>query len=381
MRILHVLGHVGRLVHDPDQHAMAGIGNAALQIAAAQVKLGHQVTVCGFSEPQPTGTGSWRGVKIVTLTRAKWARLTTRLDAALLWPLFLQTLKTHPVDVLHIHELGLLHLPLSKARVMHIHVPFSEKTCKSHLWKKADAVVCVSKHVRESFLKSSAYASERTFVVYNGAAAASLSETEVKELRESLGVSSDKIAIFFAGALVHNKGPDVLLRALQELIARYTQMNGRIKVLIAGGSDLWRVQDQDADHFFKELRSLADGLDAAFLGMLPHDKVLALYQASDIPVVPSVFQEPHPLAVCEAMAAGKPVVASNVGGIPETIIDGQTGILFSPGDHVSLAGILKQLIENPMQRSQMGLAAKERAKDFTWQSSAMKLNGIYTALL
>lgn len=381
MRILHALGHVGRVVHNPDQHALAGIGNAALEIAAAQVELGHQATVCGFSEPLPTGIGMWRGVQIITLARSERARLTPRLDASLLWPLLRQALKAQPVDVLHVHELGLLHLPFGKARVMHIQVPFGADVGKSTLWNKAQAVVCASEYVRDSFLGMSPYPPERTFVVYNGAAAASLGESQVQQLRESLGLSNAKIAILFVGALVHKKGPDVLLRALQELAARRPMLVGRIKVIIAGGTDLWRIKDQDADSFDAELRSLAQGLDVDFLGMVPHHRVLDLYAASDIPVVPSVFPDPHPLVFCEAMAAGKPVVASRTGGIPETAIDGQTGFLFPPGDHVALAAILERLIEDPQLRSQMGLAAQARARHFTWQSSAERLDEIYSTLL
>ncbi len=381
MIVLHALGHVGRLTYDPEHHAIAGIGNAALQIAAAQVELGHQVTVCGFSEPLPTGIAMWRGVKIITVPRSNWARITHRFDASLLMPLFLQILKMLPLDILHVHELGLLYLPFSKARVIHIHVPFDESVMKSPLWKKADAVICVSKYVQEEFLNSSFYPQEKTYVIHNGATSTSIAEPEVKKLRDSLGVSGDKIAIFFAGALVHKKGPDVLLKALHELLSKHPQYNSRIKVLIAGGVDLWRVKDIDANSFYLELKSLAKGLDVTFLGSLPHEKVLSTYQACDIPVVPSIFPEPHPLTVCEAMAAGKPVIASNVGGIPETILDKQTGFLFPSGDYFALAGFLEKLIEDPVLRLQMGHAASERAKEFTWKSSAEKLNKIYFSIV
>lgn len=381
MHILHALGHVGRLVHNPDQHALAGIGNAALEIAAAQVELGHQVTACGFSEPLPAGVGMWRGVEIITLSRSPRARLTSRLDASLLWPLFRQALKAPPVDVLHVHELGLLHLPFGQARVMHIQVPFSADVGKSGLWNKAHAVVCASAFVRDSFLGISPYPPQKTFVVYNGARAAAWDESQIQQLRDSLGISRNKIAILFVGALVRKKGPDVLLRAVRELAARCPALAGRIKVIIAGGTDLWRVKDQDADSFHAELRSLAQGLDVDFLGMVPHHRVLDLYAASDIPVVPSVFPDPHPLVFCEAMAAGRPVVASRTGGIPETAVDGQTGFLFPPGDQDALADILERLIEDPQLRAQMGHAAKERARNFTWQSSAERLDEIYATLL
>ena len=70
---------VGRLVHNPQDHALAGIGNSVLNIAAAQVARGHQVLACGFSDPLPTGRGTWRGVNIITKHRWGWAASLSQL--------------------------------------------------------------------------------------------------------------------------------------------------------------------------------------------------------------------------------------------------------------------------------------------------------------
>jgi len=85
--------------------------------------------------------------------------------------------------------------------------------------------------------------------------------------------------------------------------------------------------------------------------------------------------------VCEAMAAGKPVVASNVGGIPEIVIDRESGILVPPGDAAAIAGAVAELAHAPGLRRRMGLAAQRRAQAFTWDIAATKLESVYEQVL
>jgi glycosyltransferase involved in cell wall biosynthesis len=79
-----------------------------------------------------------------------------------------------------------------------------------------------------------------------------------------------------------------------------------------------------------------------------------LLATADIVVHPSVFPDPLPNAIREAMILGKPVIGSRIGGIPEIILDGVTGCLVEPGDPAQLARALHQLLEDPGQRRQLG---------------------------
>lgn len=381
MKIVHVLGQVGRVVHNPEQHALAGIGNAALQIAAAQAALGHDVAVCGFSDPLPTGFGTWQGVEISTVRRWGWARISPQLDASLLLPSFARLTRQRPIDVLHIHELGLLHLPLGRIRILHIHIPLGVSAASSKLWRKSDGIVCVSEYVRQSLVRMIGYPEERIYTAYNGAPPVDFGDSEVQKARETLGIARNQVMILYVGALVPQKGPDVLLKAFREMVAAHSDTRTRAKLVIVGGSALWRMKSADADVYEQELRSLADGLDVSFLGMLPHNEVLRLFQASDIAVAPSIFPEPFGMVVCEAMAAGTPVIASRVGGIPEVVLEGKCGILVSRGDHCQLAEALYRLVEDPILRSRMGAAAKKRAQLFTWAAAAERMQEIYEGLL
>jgi glycosyltransferase involved in cell wall biosynthesis len=105
-----------------------------------------------------------------------------------------------------------------------------------------------------------------------------------------------------------------------------------------------------------------DGIVAT--GALPHDEVVELYTEADVVVVPSIWKEPFPRVILEAMAAGRPVVATRSGGIPELVEDGATGILVAPRDKLELSQALVRLLEDPGLRKRMGEAGRQRLERF-----------------
>jgi len=93
------------------------------------------------------------------------------------------------------------------------------------------------------------------------------------------------------------------------------------------------------------------------------------YRAADICLVPTIAQDGLSLTSVEAMASGIPVVASRIGGLPYTVSDGLTGLLFEPGDPVDLARQIARLLDDPGLRRRMGLAGRQRFEDeFTWET-------------
>ena len=104
------------------------------------------------------------------------------------------------------------------------------------------------------------------------------------------------------------------------------------------------------------------------MGWLDHQKIVKVYQDMDICVIPSLWEEPFGMVATEAMACGKPVVASKAGGLRDSVEDGVTGFHFPPGDSDTLAEKIDILLDDPSLREKMGGAGRERAERlFDWE--------------
>ncbi|MBI2425946.1 MAG: glycosyltransferase family 4 protein [Candidatus Hydrogenedentes bacterium] len=106
------------------------------------------------------------------------------------------------------------------------------------------------------------------------------------------------------------------------------------------------------------------------LGWCSFNETAELYRRADVCVVPSVWQEPFGMVALEAMATGRPICASAVGGLQHIVADGETGFLFPPGDAPALAAALSRLLDDAPLRQRMGDAARARvASRYTWEQA------------
>jgi starch synthase len=111
--------------------------------------------------------------------------------------------------------------------------------------------------------------------------------------------------------------------------------------------------------------------------MLPVDEVVQLYSHAAVFVCPSIY-EPFGLINLEAMACSTPVVASRVGGIPEVVVDGETGLLVEPGDPAALAAALRRVLDDPARAARMGEAGRRRVEaHFSWDRIADRTLEVY----
>ena len=155
--------------------------------------------------------------------------------------------------------------------------------------------------------------------------------------------------ITFIGRLYRQKGAHVFLEALSRL-----HLPGGQRVVIAGdGPELARLKAQ------AERLGLAQ---VTFAGALDEVGVRRLLEESRFVVVPSIWYEVLGIVILEAFAVGRPVVAAAVGGIPEAVIHGQTGLLCQPGDAEALADQIATLLASPTQAAEMGKAARRYAE-------------------
>jgi glycogen(starch) synthase len=160
--------------------------------------------------------------------------------------------------------------------------------------------------------------------------------------------------LLFVGDLSADKG-------VQSLLDAYARLNSPPKLILAGRST--------------EKWDFPPGAD--WVGQLPHDEVVALFRSARAVVVPSVWADPCPTVVLEAMAAGRPVVAAASGGILDMVVDGSTGLLFPPGDAAALASALTRLLGEPDTAAAFGVAGRDRAREFTISAIVDKIEKMY----
>jgi glycosyltransferase involved in cell wall biosynthesis len=129
------------------------------------------------------------------------------------------------------------------------------------------------------------------------------------------------------------------------------------------------------------VRELGIGARTRFAGRVPHDQVIRYLHQMDVFVLPSL-QESFGVAAVEASAAGLPVIASNVGGVSEIVLDGETGFLVPPNDVGALVERLVQLIADPTLRSRMGQAGRAFVRaHYDWQANTAQMERVYRSLV
>jgi phosphatidyl-myo-inositol dimannoside synthase len=193
--------------------------------------------------------------------------------------------------------------------------------------------------------------------------------------RQRIGANPKEFVIAAIGRLVAKKGFTHLVRAAA--ILRSEGVPARL--VVGGGGDL-------AGDLADQTR--AEGCEAfvSLLGNIPHHQVAGLLAAADAVAVPSVRDERGnvdglPNVLLEAMAAGRAIVASGVGGIPDVIESERNGLLVPPGDPTALAAALRRLRENAELRSCLASAAKDTARQHSWTSYGDRLIRGYERVL
>jgi len=172
------------------------------------------------------------------------------------------------------------------------------------------------------------------------------------DFREKFNIPRGDNLVLCVSRIDPRKGQEYLIDAMAEVVKEHPATtcifigNGSLTKKFIGRTN--RLEELEA-------RVQERGLDGKvrFLGKVGQEDLMKAYGACDMLVQPSI-NEGFGLVISEAMCFGKPVVGSNVGGIPEQIIDGFNGFLFKPKDHVELAGHIGRLIDDPALRKQMG---------------------------
>lgn len=250
---------------------------------------------------------------------------------------------------------------------------WAEKTA----YEAADAIIAVSNGMRRDVLK--AYPTldpAKVHTILNGVDTDHYSPTGDPALLQRLGISG-RYAIF-VGRITRQKGLRHLLRAWKEV-------DPSIGLLIAAGSP-------DEPEIGREIAELISELQAVRPNvwwqekMLPQPELKVLLSQAEFFICPSIY-EPLGIVNLEAMACQTAVLASDVGGIPEVVVDGQTGeLVHYSGDadefERALTVKINEFASNPAKMERYGAAGRERAiRDFSWDSIADQTIALYSSLL
>ena len=199
-----------------------------------------------------------------------------------------------------------------------------------------------------------------------------------KAAREAVGLPQDAHILEFVGRIQPHKGPEVLIRAVAEMLNHSPHLRPKLITVIMGGasgSGLGEVE---------RLKDLASWLNISdvvrFENPVPRAQIPQWYRAADLVCVPS-YSESFGLVALEAQACGTPVVATAVGGLRTAVADGISGVLVDGHDPRAWSSVLARLIQEPQRRVLLSMGAIEHASHFGWDATARGTLDIYDRII
>jgi glycosyltransferase involved in cell wall biosynthesis len=281
-------------------------------------------------------------------------------------------LRQEPFDILHAHDAKAqtisirASLGLPVRRVASRQVAFTPRHPLIHRWKytrTCHGVIANSQAVRQVLIAAGVPDSNIEVIVPGVEMPKELPDSETRaRARVRWDFSDDDFVVGHAAAFTHEKGQDVALQAALLLAAKLPQL----RMLLAGDGPERPVLANEAS---------TSVLLPGFIDNLDH-----FYAALDLYIMPS-RSEGWGLTVLRAMAFGVPVVASNVGGLPEIVQDGESGWLVPPESPEALAGAIQTAAADPVRLRELGRNARLRAAQFSMERTVEQTERLYLRLL
>ncbi len=261
---------------------------------------------------------------------------------------------------------------------------YAERTA----YEGAAGIIAVSDGMRRDILKSYPQIDpEKVYVVHNGIDIDAWSPNQDTTVLTERGIDPDAPTVVFVGRITRQKGLPLFLRAVRDLPPE-------VQVVLCAGAPDTKEIAAEVDTLVAELRQDRENLHL-ITEMLPRDQLTQILTHATTFVCPSIY-EPLGIVNLEAMACGIPVVASATGGIPEVVVDGETGYLVpieqvddgtgtpvDPDRYVAdLAAALTRMVSDPERAKAMGEASRRRAAEhFSWVSIAERTIEVYEQVL
>ena len=264
---------------------------------------------------------------------------------------------------------------------------FLSRWIEQSAYKLADGIIAVSEQMKEDVIEAYGVDKEKVTVIHNGIDPEFYKPTFDNSLLEEYGIDPNIPFVLFVGRITRQKGISQLIAA-----AKHFNKNSQI-VLCAGAPDTKEIE-LETEALIADLRKERDGV-ILISEMLPREKIKVLYSHARVFACPSLY-EPFGIINLEAMACETPVVGSHVGGIPEIIVEGNTGYLvplqsvsrtdFNPLNpeafQKDFASKVNLLLDDETLATAMGKAGRERVlKIFSWESIAKTTFNYYQEVI
>lgn len=343
-----------RILHTIPGRNWGGMEHRTLEQVRWLTEHGHDVWLAAPSDGEPYKRAQAMGLPVVAMNFDRpWKLATVRALRALVTEKAIDIIDAH---VTRDAKAALCCLDLcAVVRSRHVNQPLKPSLIRRLQWRLSDHVITVAECTRRDLVhigladdhrstSIGGWADERFFQLADPVATRA-------RLRAEIGLADTAFVLVCVGMLRPDKGQDHLIRALGILKRR-----GLALVTVLAGSATAESADYEAG-----LKRLAEseGIDVRFLGY--RDDVSELMQMGDAVVIPSLT-EAQPRVAVQAFATGKPVVASAVGGVPEIVVDGETGWLVPPAQPEALAAALAKVVEQPAVAATVAEGARALAE-------------------
>lgn len=264
---------------------------------------------------------------------------------------------------------------------------FLSRWIETNAYKTADGVIAVSEQMKEDVIEAYGVAPEKVKVIHNGIDPEFYKPTFNNDLLMELGIDPSIPFVLFVGRITRQKGISQLISA-----AKYFNKDCQV-VLCAGAPDTEEIA-KETEELIADLCAEREGV-ILISEMLPRDKIKVLYSHARVFACPSLY-EPFGIINLEAMSCETPVVGSHVGGIPEIIVEGESGYLiplesisrtdFNPAHpetfQKAFAAKINVLLEDEALATKMGKSGRERVlKQFSWESIAKTTFNYYQEVI
>jgi glycosyltransferase involved in cell wall biosynthesis len=375
-----ILNQFMNVLHIISSSNIGGSPKHTLLLCQELAQLGcHSVIVSppnGSFEPEIKKSGiPWEPVKLSSLLRLSLYRQLKQIILA------------QQIDLIHTHELKadfigmILAFRTHKPLVTTIHNminkgPLPKWKKRIYIWltrliaSQQVQIIAVSEAVRKNTIENLKIPADKVVTIRNGTKILNINQPFDKSpVLRRLGLNPEKPVVALISRLIpEQKGHRYFLLAAKQV----NRQKAETQFLIVGDGTIRKELEELTKH-------LGIQSNVFFVGW--QSNIFDILCSIDICTVPSLW-DPLPRLVLEAMVAGKPVVASNVDGIPEAVLDGTTGILVPPADENRLAKAFLDLLEYPEKAKQMGHAGRERViAQFSSERHAKEILKVYQEIL